>query len=63
MLNFVLLHGYRDVSNCSLQSIIVKLSYHICNFENMGVVAPTPHSSMGVAAPRALLVKIFANHY
>ena len=41
MINYSLLYGNWDISDCLLYFISTKLKYHICIFENMGVVAPT----------------------
>ena len=42
---------------------IIELNPHICVFENMDVVTPKPHPSVGVAALRASLAKIFRNYH
>ena len=39
MINYSLLHSNRDISNCLLYFISTKPKYHICVFENVGVVA------------------------
>ena len=38
--------------------IYIEIKYHICIFKNMGLVAPRPHPSMSMAAPRAPLLKL-----
>ena len=43
MINYSLLYGNWDISNCLLYFISADLKYHICVFENMGVIAARSH--------------------
>jgi len=56
MINFTLLHGYWDISKCSLYVISIKLTYHHCTI--IWTWLQLGHTqSMGVVAPKAPLLK------
>ena len=47
MINFALLRGYWDNSNCWLCTTSIQLYHHTCIFENMSVVTSRPHQKCG----------------